>query len=178
MPRLGGPRVRGPRVGVALQPRVPARALGVVRVPAPGIAEHLPRGVDPLHLGVVARHIGVEDLGEDAIHATAVLDLSTGEAAWRDRGAEALLVGAGIVVTSTGSAETTGRLEGRAVGSGQLRWNGSDDTRAAAGVGSTDETVVVVREESVFGSTAVLSLSARTGRLRSASMGRRPRARR
>ena len=46
---------------------VPACALDVVLAPAACVTEDLPGGVDALHLGVVAGHVGMEDLGQDAV---------------------------------------------------------------------------------------------------------------
>ena len=44
-----------------------AGALDVVLAATLRVAEDLPRRIDPLHLVVVAGHVGVPDLGEDAI---------------------------------------------------------------------------------------------------------------
>jgi hypothetical protein len=97
-------------------------------------------------------------------HTTLALDLASESLAWRARPALFLAATPGLVVLDTGTPDTIGRVEAREIGSGLRRWSALPGTLGASGIGTTDDSVLIARDDNVFPDASVARLDLKTGK--------------
>jgi hypothetical protein len=100
----------------------------------------------------------------DGAHTTIALDLATESLAWRARPALFLTATPDLVVLDTGTPDAVGRVEAREIDHGLRRWSALPGTLGAAGIGSTDDSVLVVRDDNVFPDPSITRLDLETGK--------------
>lgn len=105
-----------------------------------------------------------------SVHATAVLDPSSGRTAWRTRGAEALIATRRLVVVNTGTPDAAGTVDALNLRNGKRRWTALPGTLTASAVGADARTVVIARDDNVFAENSVTALALRTGRAGAAQL--------
>ncbi|MGZ4486310.1 MAG: hypothetical protein ACXVW1_00160 [Nocardioides sp.] len=91
-------------------------------------------------------------------HAVVVVDLANTARAWQAQPAQVLAATGDLVVASTGSPQRAGRVEALELDSGHRRWTALPGTLGASALGTTDRSVVVARDDSLFPGYTVTSL--------------------
>ncbi len=103
--------------------------------------------------------------GTGGAHSVIALDLARESLAWRARPAQLLTTAADVAILDTGSPESAGQIEARALTNGLRRWAALPGTLGATGVGTTDDSVLLARSDNLFVDPTVTRLDLDTGKV-------------
>ncbi|MBB6628139.1 hypothetical protein H5V45_12490 [Nocardioides sp. KIGAM211] len=98
-----------------------------------------------------------------AAHTAVAMDLRTEDVAWSARPAQVLTATSDAVVVDTGTPDEAGRIRALTLARGLTRWSALPGTLGARAIGTTDDSVLVVRTDEVFTQPTITSLDLATG---------------
>lgn len=101
----------------------------------------------------------------DGAHTTIALDLAREALAWRARPATVLTATSDLAVINTGAPDSPGRVEARDLVHGLRLWSALPDTLGASGIGTTDDSVLIARDDNVFPDPSITRLDLDTGKV-------------
>lgn len=98
-----------------------------------------------------------------AAHTAVAMDMSAEDVAWTARPAQVLTATTDAVVVDTGTPDEAGRIRALTLTRGLTRWSALPGTLGARAIGTTDDAVLVVRNDEVFTQPTITSLDLATG---------------
>lgn len=114
--------------------------------------------------GVAGDVVVIESVvGETGSRATLAVDLELDDVLWRERPARTIAVTGDVAIVNTGRAQEPGAIDAVDLQSGDRVWRALRGTVDASAIGSTTDTVTVVRDLGVGSNPQIVPIDLATG---------------